>query len=66
MARLSSGENRCLIGDVNCGIDDQGKTSITLTATFFETMVSGVPDSGLPKDEEETEKVDLYNQEFNY
>ena len=67
MSRLCNGENRCLIGDINCNIDSTGKTRIDLTATFFETMVGGVPDSGLPKDEdEETEKVDLYNQEFNY
>lgn len=67
MARLCQGEYRCLISDVDCSLDTKGVTTIGLTATFYETMVGGTPDSGLPKDEEETqEEVDLYNQEFNY
>jgi hypothetical protein len=67
MDRLCQGEYRCLISDVNCNLNAQGMTTISLTATFYETMVGGTPDSGLPKDQEETqEEVDLYNQEFNY
>lgn len=67
MSRLSQSQYRCLMTDVDCTIDSKGMTTIELVATFYETMVGGTPDSGLPKDEEETqEKVDLYNQEFNY
>lgn len=67
MDRLCQGEYRCLLTDVNCTINEQGWTTIDLTATFYETMVGGTPDSGLPKDEAETEEeVNLYDYEFNY
>ena len=61
MKKLTSGEYRCLIGDVQCS---QGVRSsmfdyrnnyyyadymtVSATATFFETMVGGVEDAGLP------------------
>lgn len=51
---LSNGEMRCLIGDVNCSIDKDGLVTISETATFFETMVGGTPDSGLPVDKAAT------------
>ena len=48
---LIEGDMRCLIGDVNCSISDRdGLVTISETATFFETMVGGTPDSGLPAD----------------
>ena len=52
--QLSESLYRCLIGDVNCNIAADGETSMDMTATFFETMVGGVPDAGLPEDQEAT------------
>ena len=49
-ARLCQGENRCLVGDVKCSIDNTGVVTINEAATFFETMVGGTPDAALPKD----------------
>ena len=48
--RLRSGENRCLVGDVQCVIGLVGTTTVTAQATFYETMVEGTPDAGLPAD----------------
>ena len=48
--RLRSGENRCLVGDVQCVIGLVGTTTVTAQATFYETMVEGTPDAGLPVD----------------
>lgn len=50
MTQLLQGENRCLVGDMNCTIDSGGSVNITATATFYETMVGGVADAGLPAD----------------
>lgn len=47
---LCDGEFRCLVGDIQCSIADDGTVTIGQTATFYETMVGGVPDSGLPVD----------------
>lgn len=46
---LSFGEYRCLVKDIRCST---GKESVTVnaTATFYETMVGGVTDAGLPED----------------
>lgn len=57
MAKLCSGEYRCLIGDVNCSIADDGVTTAKMMATFYETMVGGTPDSGLPEDSAKTKNV---------
>lgn len=54
MKELTSGDYRCLIGDVNCSVDTNGATTIVLDGTFYETMVGGTPDSALPKDEAAT------------
>lgn len=48
MTQLMEGENRCLVGDMRCTIGDDGAVSLTATATFYETMVGGVADAGLP------------------
>ena len=48
--RLRDGENRCLISDVKCSIATIGTTSVEAQATFYETMVEGTPDAGLPVD----------------
>lgn len=50
---LSYGEYRCLVDDINYTLAESNKIYINLTATFFETMVGGTPDSALPKDESE-------------
>lgn len=47
---LRSGENRCIVGDVKCSISTLGLTSVDASATFYETMVEGTPDAGLPAD----------------
>ena len=49
-------EYRCLIGNLSCSLNkiryrdrtEYGALSVSVTATFFETMVGGVEDSGLP------------------
>ncbi len=53
---LTSGEYRCLIGDMSCSVEN-GITSVTLEGTFYETMVGGTPDSALPADETETDEA---------
>lgn len=50
LTMLMQGENRCMVGDMNCTIDADGPVNISVTATFYETMVDGVPDAGLPED----------------
>ena len=50
MARLCASENRCLVGDVNCTLDSEGIVTMRQSATFYETMVGGTPDAGLPQD----------------
>lgn len=50
---LTHGEYRCLVDDINYSLSDNKEIHIDLTATFFETMVGGTPDSALPKDQSE-------------
>ena len=52
---LSRGEYRCLVDDINYSLSDNNEIYIDLTATFFETMVGGTPDSALPPDESQEE-----------
>ena len=54
--RLCDGEYRCLVGDMRCSLvnDIQNYVTVNATATFYETMVGGTPDAGLPADSEET------------
>ena len=45
---------RCLIGDLRCtatrnGDVTEGTITVNGTATFYETMVGGIPDAGLPE-----------------
>jgi hypothetical protein len=39
------------MSDVNCNIGPDGTTTIGVTATFYETMVGGTIDAGLPEDD---------------
>ena len=50
MKKLCAGDNRCLVGDVRCTIADNGTVIMQQAATFYETMVDGTPDAGLPRD----------------
>lgn len=50
LLKLCNGEMRCLVGDIRCTIDKDGKVTMNQTATFYETMVGGTPDAGLPAD----------------
>ena len=57
IAQLTSVDYRCLIGDLSCSIstikDKEGtrySLSVSATATFYETMVGGTADAGLPAD----------------
>ncbi len=54
--RIANSEYRCLIGNLSCSLSrvvyedrtDYGQLTVSVTATFFETMVGGEEDSGLP------------------
>ena len=54
ISAISASHYRCLIGDLRCTATRErdvldGNISIGATATFFETMVGGTPDAGLPE-----------------
>ena len=55
LTRLSRSECRCRLGNVYCESEDgnvlRGAVSVSATATFYETMVGGKADAGLPKDQ---------------
>ena len=48
MIKLLEGRNRCLVGDVRCSINGNGTVNMNQSATFYETMVGGEADAGLP------------------
>ena len=55
LRNLTSGEYRCLLDDMRFSTVEDKKTghllySVIVTATFYETMVGGTPDAGLPSD----------------
>lgn len=54
LSRLTNGEYRCLLSDVGCNINRSDgfneQVSVNVTGTFYETMVGGTPDAGLPED----------------
>ena len=56
---LTESEYRCLLGDMRYSVEtrpnakDYGKVTVETAATFFETMYDGVPDAGLPEEEEQ-------------
>lgn len=57
LKKLNSCPYRCLIHDIAIGSDNstedilEGKITVNVSLTFYETMVDGQEDSGLPKDE---------------
>lgn len=56
LAGLAKSPYRCLVADVQCSRNtryyayDFTDYNVSLTATFYETMVGGEPDAGLPPD----------------
>ena len=50
MARLCQSHDRCLVSDASCSMESDGTVVVRQAATFYETMVGGVPDAGLPAD----------------
>ena len=57
--KLTGVDYRCMIGDCSCNVienknatEEENKISLSVsaTATFFETMVGGTADAGLPPD----------------
>ena len=48
--QLRESENRCLVSDIKCSMESSGVTTLEANATFYETMVGGVADAGLPAD----------------
>lgn len=50
MTMLLESENRCLVSDARCTINANGRVTMNQSATFYETMVGGTPDAGLPSD----------------
>ena len=63
ITELENSEFRCRIGDLSCAAEQaydtesdlrnwSGRIMVNATATFYETMVGGTPDEGLPAEEE--------------
>ena len=63
ITELENSEFRCRIGDLNCTAEQtqhmdadlthwSGRIMVSATATFYETLVGGVPDEGIPEEEE--------------
>ena len=50
MARLNQSHDRCLVSDASCSLEADGIVAVRQSATFYETMVGGTPDAGLPRD----------------
>ena len=53
ITRLCASEYRCLVDEIRCQRtinDRESYVTANVTATFYETMVGGKPDAGLPKD----------------
>lgn len=54
LAELARSPYRCLVGDISCSgamhAAGEGSVSVSVSATFYETMVGGTPDGGLPAD----------------
>lgn len=54
LAELAKSPYRCLVGDISCSgamhAAGEGSVSVSVSATFYETMVGGTPDGGLPAD----------------
>lgn len=54
LSRLAESRYRCLLDDVRCSARRDasmraGEITVTVSAAFYETMVGGTPDAGLPE-----------------
>ena len=54
VSTINASHYRCLIGDLRCNASKnedlmKGAITVNATATFYETMVGGTPDAGLPQ-----------------
>lgn len=69
ITELENSEYRCRIGDLSCAAEQSydtesdlrnwsGSIIVNATATFYETMVGGTPDEGLPAEEPTTPVVE--------
>ncbi|MGN0466969.1 MAG: hypothetical protein ACI4F9_11570 [Lachnospiraceae bacterium] len=62
LSELTKGTYRCLLSDVRCNSSKgnimEGAVSVSAAATFYETMIGGREDAGLPKNSIEEEKVE--------
>ena len=50
LKKLCNYYNRCLVGDIRCSISEKGEVTFSASATFYETMIGGTADAGLPAD----------------
>ena len=58
---------RCVIGEVRCETEDDGTASVSLTATFYETLVGGIEDAGLPEDSAaEAQVTETTDDDYDY
>lgn len=48
ITELNECDLRCVIGDIQFSGSREGNVSVSMGATFYETMVGGTPDAGLP------------------
>ena len=56
MARLSQSHDRCLVSAASCTLGRDGAVNVSQSATFYETMVGGTADAGLPADSAKVNK----------
>ena len=50
MSRLVQSHDRCLVSAASFSMGRDGFVNVSQSATFYETMVGGTPDAGLPAD----------------
>ena len=50
MSRLVQSHDRCLVSAASFSMGRDGSVNVSQSATFYETMVGGTPDAGLPVD----------------
>lgn len=55
LSALSNSEYRCLLNDIQCNfkiMNEKNVYTVNTNLVFFETMVGGTPDAGLPVEEQ--------------
>ena len=65
---LGNSHYRCLIGNIACSAESgdvtMGPVTVNATATFYETMVGGIVDAGLPADSNRAESPAATDGDF--